>query len=89
MFKQATKTIKESNKQTIQTQDEPQWIVAQDYSHTYNTWIRLSRFQEIYHCQSLKLTITKISFGAEIGSYATGPGPNAYHLTMKVVHNTA
>ena len=62
---------------------------SEGYSHTYNTWIQLSRFQEIYHCQSLKLTIAKISFGAEVGANATGPGPNAYHVTMKVVDNTA
>ena len=55
---------------------------------TYNTWIQISRLQKIYHFQSLKLRFTSTVW-PERGWYATGPRPNAWHVTMKVVDNTA
>ena len=55
---------------------------------TYNTWIRLSRLQKIYHFQSLKLRLATKPL-TERGSYATGPRPNACHVTMEMVDNTA
>ena len=33
---------------------------------TYNTWIRLSRLQKIYHFQSLKLRLTTEPFAAGV-----------------------
>ena len=41
--------------QIRQTQDEPQWIVAQRLLSALKiTWIQLSRLQKTYHFQSLK-----------------------------------
>ena len=34
--------------QIVATREKSQWIVAQGYSHTYNTRIQLSRLQRIY-----------------------------------------
>ena len=56
---------------------------------TYNTWIQVSRLQKIYHFQSLQLRLTTKTFNGNRGSYATGPRPNACHVTMKMVDNTA
>ena len=56
---------------------------------TYNTWIQLSRLQKIYRFQSLKLRLTAGAFNGKSGSYATGPRPNACHVTMEAVGNTA
>ena len=56
---------------------------------TYNTWIQLSRLQKIYHFQKSKLSIATRTFNGNNSSYATGPRPNACHVTMKMVDNTA
>ena len=56
---------------------------------TYNTWIQVSRLQKIYHFQSLQLRLTTKTFDGNSSSYATGPRPNACHVTMKMVDNTA
>ena len=52
-------TLRESNplikngilkreEQIVATREKSQWIVLQEYSHTYNTRIQLSRLQRIY-----------------------------------------
>ena len=52
-------TLRESNplikngilkreEQIVATREKSQWIVAQGYSHTYNTRIQLSRLLRIY-----------------------------------------
>ena len=58
-FAQSPGTLRESNplikngilkreEQIVATREKSQWIVAQGYSHTYNTRIQLSRLQRIY-----------------------------------------
>ena len=39
--------------QIVVTREKSQWIVVQDYSHTYNTRIQLSRLQRIYQSHML------------------------------------
>ena len=39
--------------QIVVTREKSQWIVVQDYSHTYNTRIQLSRLQRIYQSHIL------------------------------------
>ena len=45
-----TQLLRSQNKeeQIVVTREKSQWIVVQDYSHTYNTRIQLSRLQRIY-----------------------------------------
>ena len=40
--------IHKREEQIVATREKSQWIVAQGYSHTYNTRIQLSRLQRIY-----------------------------------------
>ena len=40
--------ILKREEQIVATREKSQWIVAQGYSHTYNTRIQLSRLQRIY-----------------------------------------
>ena len=56
---------------------------------TYNTQIQLSRLQKIYHFQSQKFSLTTEAFSGNSDSHATGPRPNACHVTMEMVDNTA
>jgi|MEHZ01.5.fsa_nt_MEHZ011329777.1_1 hypothetical protein len=40
--------IDQREEQIVATREKSQWIVLQEYSHTYNTRIQLSRLQRIY-----------------------------------------
>ena len=46
--------------QIVATREKSQWIVAQGYSHTYNTRIQLSRLQRIYQNSIVTYDIRKI-----------------------------
>ena len=56
---------------------------------TYNTWIQLSRLQKVYHFQNLKLRLATQPLAVEVVRYATGSKPNACHVTVEAVDNTA
>ena len=63
-----------NSKQIKQTQDEPQWIVAQRATlNTYNTWIQLGRLRKIYHFHRTKLCCNVEPLAALTVSSAVGP----------------
>ena len=52
--------MRNKEEQIEATREKSQWIVVQDYSHTYNTRIQLSRLQRIYQKSIVTYDIRKI-----------------------------
>jgi hypothetical protein len=56
---------------------------------TYNTQIQLSRLQKIYQSQRGKFSLGTGVFADRCAVTATGSRPNACHVTLEMVDNTA
>ena len=56
---------------------------------TYNAWIQLSRVQKICSLPELKGKMSHITFDGSGGSCAIGLTPNACHVTLEAVGNSA
>ena len=75
--------------QIIKTQDEPQWIVTQGLLSHLQYLDSVKSSAKDLSLPRFEITISCKTFNGKSSSYATGPRPNACHVTMKVVVNTA
>ena len=61
---------------------------SEGYSHTYNTWMQLSRLQRIYHLRCLKLRLTTGPVAA-VAVRTKLAEAISFHVTMQAVDNPA
>ena len=75
--------------QIRKTQDEPQWIVTQRLLSHLQYLDSVKSSAKDLSLPKLEIEINRKAFSGKSGSYATGPRPNACHVTMEAVDNTA
>ena len=75
--------------QIRKTQDEPQWIVTQRLLSHLQYLDSVKSSAKDLSLPRFEIKISCKTFNGSSSSYATGPRPNACHVTMEAVDNTA
>ena len=75
--------------QIRKTQDEPQWIVTQRLLSHLQYLDSVKSSAKDLSLPRFEITISCKTFNGRSSSCATGPRPNACHVTMEAVDNTA
>ena len=75
--------------QIRKTQDEPQWIVTQRLLSHLQYLDSVKSSAKDLSLPRFEIMISRKTFDGKSGSCATGPRPNACHVTMEAVDNTA
>ena len=81
--------LKGGGEQIRKTQDESQWIVAQRLLSHLQYLDSVKSSAKDLSLPKFEIETSHKTFGGKSGSCAAGPRPNACHVTMEVVYNTA
>ena len=84
-----TSAQREGSEQIRKTQDEPQWIVTQRLLSHLQYLDSVKSSAKDLSLPWFAIELVRDTFNGSSGSCATGPRPNACHVTMEVVDNTA